>query len=141
MPVYRKGKQVAWVNANFHAQAFMEGLLGKGDGALSFEVFDGADNDPHSLLYATAGLTADEASGFPWTAGRGGFEVVRTLQMPDRLWTARFRSKPGFATFTERLMPWLVGFAGLMSSLFLYLIARSEEHTSELQSLMRISYA
>src|SRR3546814_21007331 len=81
-------------------------------------------NDPHSLLYATAGLTADEASGFPWTAGRGGFEVVRTLQMPDRLWTARFRSKPGFATFTERLMPWLVGFAGLMSSLFLYLIAR-----------------
>src|SRR3546814_1840865 len=88
--------------------------------------------------------------------------------MPDRLWTARFRSKPGFATFTERLMPWLVGFAGLMSSLFLYLIARgaarwrqqavlleraqrdvesaaqakrSEEHTSELQSLMRNSYA
>src|SRR3546814_1848312 len=44
--------------------------------------------------------------------------------MPDRLWTARFRSKPGFATFTERLMPWFVGFAGLMSSLFLYLIAR-----------------
>src|SRR3546814_16147106 len=106
MPVYRKGKQVAWVNANFHAQAFMEGLLGKGDGALSFEVFDGADNDPHSLLYATAGLTADEASGFPWTAGRGGFEVVRTLQMPDRLWTARSRSKPGFATLTDRLMQW-----------------------------------
>src|SRR3546814_13812019 len=78
MPVYRKGKQVAWVNANFHAQAFMEGLLGKGDGALSFEVFDGADNDQHSLLYATAGLTADEASGFPWTAGRGGIEVVTT---------------------------------------------------------------
>src|SRR3546814_14745614 len=72
MPVYRKGKQVAWVNANFHAQAFMEGMLGKGDGALSFEVFDGADNDPHSLLYATAGLPAAEASGFPVTGGRGG---------------------------------------------------------------------
>src|SRR3546814_15901517 len=80
-------------------------------------------NDPHSLLYATAGLTADEASGFPWTAGRGGFEVVRTLQMPDRLWTARFRSKPGFAPFTERLMPWFVGFARLIPSPFLYLIA------------------
>src|SRR3546814_16142975 len=58
MPVYRKGKQVAWVNANFHAPAFMDGMLGKGDGAQSFEVFDGAATDTTSRLYATAGHTA-----------------------------------------------------------------------------------
>ncbi|HET8881254.1 MAG TPA: CHASE domain-containing protein, partial [Solimonas sp.] len=124
VPAYREGRQVAWVSATFHAQAFMDGLLGGSDSPLSFEIFDGVSSDPAMLLYSTAGNTASgEPQPLP-ASTPAEFEVVRPLQMPGRQWTARFRSDPGFETPTERLMPWLIGLAGLMSSLLLYVIAR-----------------
>src|SRR3546814_6582118 len=73
-------------------------------------------------------------------------------------YTTLFRSRlePGFGAFLLRywqLRPWPPGtFTGAefgitwnhlwyLAYLWLYTMLRSEEHTSELQSLMRISYA
>lgn len=124
MPAFRNGRQVAWVSANFHAQAFMEGLFGNGDRTLSFEIFDGASIDPDALLYSTAKLNGDGTPQPLRTAAHVRFQTVRTLQMPGREWTGLFRNRADFVTFTEKLMPWLVGFSGLVSSLFLYMVAR-----------------
>src|SRR3546814_5040137 len=56
-------------------------------------------------------------------------------------YTTLFRSKPsGFAAMKWRIFstPLAVGWSTMSTSIS---AARSEEHTSELQSLMRISYA
>ncbi|MGQ0529550.1 MAG: CHASE domain-containing protein, partial [Panacagrimonas sp.] len=125
MPIYRDGLHLGWVNATFHAEGFMRGLLGDADDALDFELYDGASTDTASLMYSTAGLKPD---GEPEPLSRvqhAGHSAMQTLQMPGREWTLHLRSRPGFATLTERVVPWLVIFGGVLASLLLYVSARS----------------
>ncbi len=125
VPVYRDAHQLGWLTAVFHAEEFMRGLLGESDNPLTFEVYDSTGTDPATLLYSTAGLSADgEPVPLPST-GHANHDTVRTLQMPGREWTAHLRSGPGFETLTEQLVPWLVAFGGLMATLLLYVIARA----------------
>ncbi len=125
MPVYREARHLGWVNATFHAEEFMSGLLGDADGPLVFEIYDGATTDAATLLYSTAGLTPEgEPLPLP-SAQRADYGAVLALQMPGREWTAHLRSGPGFATLTERIVPWLVVFGGLMTTLLLYVTARA----------------
>src|SRR5690606_3221188 len=125
VPVYRDADHLGWLTAVFHAEEFMSGLLGDADNPLVFEIHDGATTDAATLLYSTAGVTPDgEPLPLP-PAGRADHDAVQTLQMPGRQWTAHLRSGPGFATLTERIVPWLVAFGGLMATLLLYVIARA----------------
>lgn len=125
LPVYRKGRHLGWVTGTFHAQAFMQGLFGDAEVPLAFDIHDGATIDPDTLLYSTVGVTADGAPLPLPAATQAGLEVLKTLQMPGRQWTAHFRTEPGFATLTERSVPWLVVFVGLMATLLIYVIARA----------------
>jgi signal transduction histidine kinase/DNA-binding response OmpR family regulator len=125
MPVYRDTRHLGWLTAVFHAEEFMHGLLGDADAPLVFEIYDGAASDAATLLYSTAGVTPD-GDPLPLPPAHGAdYDVVRTLQMPGRAWTAHLRSGPGFATLTEQVVPWLVAFGGLMASLLLYVITRA----------------
>jgi len=125
MPVFREGRHLGWVTATFHAEAFIQGLLGEDGSVLAFEIHDGPKADANALLYSTAGVTPDGAP-LPLPAStQAGLETTETLQMPGRAWTAHFRTGPGFTTLTEQMMPWLVAFGGLMASLLLYVIARA----------------
>ncbi len=124
VPIFKQGRHFGWISATFHAQAFMQGLLGGDSGSLAFEVFDGTDADPDALLYSSAGVRAD-GDPLPLSVdSQADFEAFRTVQMPGRHWTVHFRSKPGFATPSEQAIPWLVALGGLMASLLLYVFAR-----------------
>lgn len=125
LPVYREGVQLGWITAVFHADAFMQGLFGNARSVLSFEIFDGAERDLDGLIYSTAGLSDDGAPQALPEIRHSAFSTQRLLSMPGREWTAYFRAEPGFVTLTERTVPWLVAFSGLMASLLLYVIARS----------------
>jgi signal transduction histidine kinase/DNA-binding response OmpR family regulator len=124
-PVYREQRQIGWVSANFHAEAFFRELLGDADLPLSIEIYDGAGIDADTLLYSSDSMTSDGAPQALPRAPRSAFTVEQPLQMPGRQWTAHFRTKPGFATLTEQTTPWLVAFVGLMATLLLYVIARA----------------
>jgi signal transduction histidine kinase/DNA-binding response OmpR family regulator/sensor domain CHASE-containing protein len=124
VPIFKEGRQFGWISATFHAQAFMKGLLGSDNTALSFELFDGNTTDHGAMLYSSAGVTP-EGNPLPLPPdAQAKFETLRVVQMPGRQWTAHFRSKPGFATLSEQLIPWLVALGGLMASLLLYVFAR-----------------
>lgn len=125
VPVYRDARHLGWLTAVFHAEQFMRGLLGDADDPLVFEIHDGPTAEADTLLYSTAGVTADgEPLPLP-AARRADYEAVQILRMPGRAWTAHLRSRPGFATVTERIVPWLVAFGGLMAALLLYVIGRA----------------
>ena len=124
VPIFKQGQHIGWISATFHAHAFMQGLLGGDSSSLAFEIFDGDTTDPAALLYSTASTTTDGDPVPLPSDTQASFETVRTLQMPGRLWTVHFRSKPGFATLSEQAIPWLVALGGLMASLLLYLFAR-----------------
>ncbi|WP_162932412.1 response regulator [Solimonas sp. K1W22B-7] len=124
VPIFKEGRHFGWISATFHAQAFMQGLLGGDSSSLAFEVFDGDTTGPGAMLYSSAG---DKPDGDPLPLSpdaRASFDTVRTLQMPGRPWTVHFRSKPGFATPSEQAIPWLVALGGLLTSLLLYVFAR-----------------
>ena len=125
VPIFREGKHFGWVSATFVAQAFMQGLLGSDDSSLSFEVFDGVGTDPGAMLYSSAGVMPN-GDPLPLPASSdAALEKQNRVQMPGREWTVHFRTRPGFATMSEQLMPWLVAFVGLLTSLLLYVFARS----------------
>jgi signal transduction histidine kinase/DNA-binding response OmpR family regulator len=125
VPIFREGSHFGWVSATFVAQAFMQGLLGSDDSSLSFEVFDGIGTDPAAMLYSSAGVLPN-GDPMPLPASSdAALEKLNRLQMPGREWTVHFRTRPGFATLSEQLMPWLVAFVGLLTSLLLYVFARS----------------
>ncbi len=124
VPIFKEGRHFGWISATFHAQAFMQGLLGGDSSSLAFEVFDGNSADPDAMLYSSAGVKADgDPQPLP-SDSQASFEAFRTVQMPGRAWTVHFRSKPGFATPSEQAIPWLVALGGLMASLLLYVFAR-----------------
>ena len=125
MAAYRDQRHIGWVNANFHAEPFMQGLLPEGSGGLDFEIYDGDRIEAEALLYSTAGVSADGEPLPLATSAPADWEATVRLPMPGRSWTAHFRSKPGFVTPIERAVPWLVAFGGLMATLLLYVIARA----------------
>ncbi len=125
MAAHRDQRHIGWVNTNFHAEAFMQGLMPEGSGGLEFEIYDGDRSDPDALLYSTAGVSADGEPLSLSISAPADLQATVLLPMPGRSWTAHFRSKPGFVTPIERAVPWLVAFGGLMAALLLYVIARA----------------
>ena len=125
MAAYRDQRHIGWVNANFHAEPFMQGLLPEGRSDLDFEIYDGDRSDAEALLYSTAGVSADGEPVPLAISAPAAWESTLLLPMPGRSWTAHFRSKPGFVTPIEQAVPWLVAFGGLMATLLLYVIARA----------------
>ena len=125
MAAHRDQRHVGWVNANFHAEVFMQGLLPEYRGGLDFEIYDADLRDPEALLYSTAGVTPDGAPLQLAISVPAVWESTATLPMPGRNWTAHFRAGVGFASLTERSMPWLVVLGGVLATLLLYVIARA----------------
>lgn len=125
MPVYRHGRQLGWVDANFHVEAFMRGLLGTQGSRLDFAIYDDARAQPSALLYSTAGFAADgEPLALP-ARHDVALQTERRLQMPGRVWTLHLRTRPDFVTTAERAMPLLIALGGLLASLLLLVIAHS----------------
>src|SRR3546814_3216642 len=109
--------------------------------ALSFGgVLDRGDTSA-ILTYMPRNVTQDnrletEYPDFLWSAAilRVGWSQVNRSATMDS-----FDDRPGHIWYDGALVPWKDATLHVLSHALHY--ARSEEHTSELQSLMRISYA
>src|SRR3546814_2867891 len=94
---------------------------------------------PPPLEDALEGTAVNQgsASGDGTGAEQGSASVIGTMGMPGPAATAPSGKPPSFtAVILLILLPLLLIMTGTVAD-----ILRSEEHTSELQSLMRISYA
>ena len=125
IPVRHAGAPLGWLTATFHAEHFMRGLLGDDDRALSFEIYDGSEPKPETLLYSSAGVSADGSPKPLPVAGDATFLQRSSMQLPGRQWTAQYRASPGFVPATEQIAPSLVAFGGLLATLLFYAIARA----------------
>src|SRR3546814_5216671 len=86
----------------------------------------------HAEAFGPAGLRRDDAAGMP-PAATGAVSVLFARSGKEARWMPESGSLPDLAEARGLIPPysccsWTCG-------------SRSEEHTSELQSLMRISYA
>ncbi|WP_301028582.1 response regulator [Zhongshania sp.] len=124
-PVYRDGRLLGWINATFHAETFMHGLLADDGGELSMAVYDGDEVEHNALLYSSAGVTADGGPRPLVVPTNAHFVTDVVLNMPGRPWAARFVAGPDFASLSERMLPWLLVLGGFLSSLVIYLVSRA----------------
>ena len=124
-PAYRDSQLLGWISATFHAETFMRGLLADDGGELSMAVYDGDEMLLNSLLYSSAGVTAEGGPKPLVVPTNARFVTDVVLNMPGRHWTARFVAGPDFVSLSERLLPWLIALGGLLSSLVVYLVSRA----------------
>ncbi|MBF0179456.1 MAG: CHASE domain-containing protein [Magnetococcales bacterium] len=128
VPVYRPGMPAAtveerqaaikgFVYSPFRVKDLMRGILGHGVPALDFELFDGPEPSPEHLLFAS-GEFADEAS-------RPRFRITRQVELPGRVWTVRFQSRPEFEAEVESQQPMVMLLMGTLTSLLLFGIFRA----------------
>ena len=123
LPLRRDAELLGWLSATFHAQNFMEGLLGADRSTLEFEIFDGAELVDTSRLYSTRGI---DANGEPRALTVEGEVPLHSssLKLAGRLWTLRFLETPGFVSTADRIAPWVTAAIGLLLSLLFYVVAR-----------------
>ena len=134
LPLYRDTELLGWLTATFHAQGFMEGLLGADYGGLEFELFDGADAGDQVRLYSTLGI--DEA-GEPRPLrvdGPGRLLKASELTLAGRPWSIRYVATAGFVSLADQLAPWIVIAVGLLLSLLFYVVARGGRRWQSLAS-------
>ena len=132
LPLHREQRLLGWLTAVFHAQTFMDGLLGADYRGLEFEIFDGLDPVSRSRLYSTAGL---DETGEPRPLkldGPGQLLKTSELTLAGRPWSIRYVATPGFESPADQLAPWIVIAVGLLLSLLFYVVARGGQHWQSL---------
>jgi diguanylate cyclase (GGDEF)-like protein len=114
----RNAALMGYVFSPFRMHDLMRGILDEGVlQVLDMQVFDDTSPAPASELIDTRTAWRVTPSEFePAFARRMAF------QMPGRMWTIQFVSRPEFDSTLERSRPWGVLFAGLLTSAVLFLL-------------------
>lgn len=122
LPLYRKGMAMdsaparraalaGFIYSPFRTVDLMRGILGAGPVGLDFKLYDGELTRPEHLLY-------DSTRAEPPQYGRESHAPRHTaltrIELPGRVWTARFGSRPGFEEATSSQLPALVASGGLL---------------------------
>ncbi|CAA0092444.1 response regulator [Zhongshania aliphaticivorans] len=136
LPAYRNERQLGWITATFHAEAFMSGLLAEDGGELDMALYDGDELRADNLMYSSGGVTADGGPKSLTVPTNARFVTDVVLNMPGRHWTARFVAGPDFASLSERLLPWLIALGSLLASLVVYLVSRASAQWQSQASLL-----
>lgn len=123
--IERGGTLVGWLTAACKAEQFMHALLGDGKPVLDFEIFDGAEPQPDSLLYSTAGVDARGGPVSLHARNASPLIHVSRIKMPSRHWTVRYRAPASFFSVSETYAPWLVAIGGMLATLLFYVVARA----------------
>jgi CHASE1-domain containing sensor protein len=131
VPVYRGGgvpgtiaeRRAAlqgFVLTGLRMDDLMAGLFGQQpDAPLAFAIFDGPTPAPNHLMYALEG-----AVRLPGNTARA--DQTSTIEVAGRTWTIVFTPRPAFARESDRFLPALVASGGLVISILLALLARTQ---------------
>ena len=114
----RRAAFLGWVYSPFRMGDLMEGLLGKENANINFEIFDEGEIAPESLLFANFEMS--EASGEQHILGR-----QLDLNLQGRIWTIRYASLNGYTDGINGYISWIIGFGGVLVNLLLFIIIRT----------------
>jgi PAS domain S-box-containing protein len=131
IPVYKPDMPVAtvedrrtallgFVYSPFRMKDLMGGILGHGIPDIDFELFDGPDAVAEQLLYSSHD---QPTKMYQPTVPK--YNVIRSINLPGRVWTVRFQSRPGFEQDMESWQPFLLLVSGGVISLLLFVLFRS----------------
>ncbi|MBF0350838.1 MAG: CHASE domain-containing protein [SAR324 cluster bacterium] len=116
----RRAHFSGWVYSPFRAGDLMHGILGTGDTEIDFEIFDGEDMNPETLLFDTNtrldSLEQHKASYL---------RKLITLNIQGRTWKLYFNSHPGIVSEGETRQPLFVALAGSLIDLLLFYVIYS----------------
>lgn len=135
MPVYRKGMPhgtvaerrasiFGWVYAPFRTDDLMSGLLGEHEQDLDFEIFDGENLSPKTLMH-----DSDNDYGSRHLAN---FQSIQRIEVAGHRWTMAIRSHPDFEALEAHHRTQLIALLGVSASLLLalltWLLVQGREH-------------
>ncbi len=131
LPVYRKGLPqttvaerrqafTGFVYSAFRVNDLMKGILGAAPQELDFEIFDGEQLSPQTLLY-----DSDQQLHLNDPRHRPNFSHAETVKIGERVWTLYFSARPNFVSPTESHLLLLIGIGGLLVDLLLFYIISS----------------
>lgn len=106
-----------WVYSPFRFHDLMKGILGSSDEFIEFEIFDGKNMSPETLLFDT-----NHSIGL---AGQEGIEeLVRKVELniQGRIWTVFFSRPKEEAFSAEDILPIAVVSAGVIVDLLLFYV-------------------
>jgi len=116
--IERNAALAGYVFSPFRMHDLMRGILDEGVlQVLDMQVFDDASPSPASELIDTR--TAWRVTP---SESEPAFSRRVAFQMPGRMWTIQFVSRPEFDSMLERSRPWGVLLAGLLTSAILFLL-------------------
>ena len=90
---------------------------------IAYTVYDGDSALPNQLLYST-GPT-------PRTLEKGKLSAIEQITIAGHTWTFAFRAGPGFYSISERKILPIVAFSGLLFSLGIFFVTRSQVRAFE----------
>ncbi len=107
----RERALLGWVYAAFRAGDLMDGILGRQDHLLEFEVYDGKPSS-ESLLY-------DSNEAREYGVSKSGYQQMETIHLQGRSWSIFFISRDP-ARNIETSLPALVAGMGIVIDLLLF---------------------
>lgn len=131
VPVYRQGAPTAsieqkrqafvgWVYAPFRAGDLMNGIVGSEDPNIEFEIYDGANPGPDSLLY-----DSNDLANFTGSGEASPFSRTDKIILQGREWTIYFSGSGELLASNEKHQPTLIFIAGVVIDILLFMILLS----------------
>jgi len=114
----RQAALLGFVYAPLRADDLFAGILGSDKHPdVVFRVHDGEAVTPEALLHASDARAPGEGSAL---------STVRRLSIAGRLWTVTFVAAPGFVASSDRMLPPTLGLLGVLVSLALFGLTRTQ---------------
>ncbi len=121
----RRSALLGFVYSPFRAADLLTGIFGTRLQYVDFEVYDGAVQ-PENLLYRSQDV--GDRSDFTAAIQQPQLTAVRSLQVAGRTWTLTFVSRPEFTSLSSRSFIPYTFLAGIVTSLVLFGVTRSQAH-------------
>jgi signal transduction histidine kinase len=141
MPLYRKGMAIdtpsrrraaieGFVYSPFRIRDFMQGIQGHGLRNISFELFDGMDPSPETLLYDEDNWLSYSHEDMP------PLSVLHSIEIGGHHWTMYLHSYAADGMAPEAVQPMVVALCGALIDVMLLLvivsISREEKNAKRL---------
>lgn len=112
----RRAEFLGWVFASLRGQDLMQGAFGANSSEVAFEIFDGNNIGPASLIYQS------KSPGIP-PGYASAYSEKSTIEVGGRTWTFGFSTLPAFDAAVNRNQPFIVLIIGTVTSLLLFGLA------------------
>ena len=109
-----------YVYSPFRMKDLMQGILGARDTDIEFEIYDGVDIKPETLMY-----DSNNFLNFSNKKSQPEFHAKNAVTFGGRTWSLYFNAKEGYISSAEASQPMVVAFGGAIIDILLFLIIAS----------------